>query len=64
MTPRFNSDFKEPTMNDQPSELFVSSTGDGARRVYTAPQLVIHGTIQTLTLDTGGTDGTSSVDTD
>lgn len=32
------------------------------RRAYTAPRLVVHGTVQTLTQDTIGIDGASSVD--
>jgi len=32
------------------------------RRAYTAPRLVVHGTVQTLTLGTTGVDGTSGVD--
>ncbi len=33
------------------------------RRAYTAPRLVVHGTVQTLTQDTSGIDGASGVDT-
>ena len=33
------------------------------RRAYTTPRLMVHGTVQTLTLGTTGVDGASGVDT-
>jgi hypothetical protein len=35
---------------------------EAPRRPYTAPCLTVHGTVQTLTLNTGGEDSASSVD--
>ncbi len=48
-------------MNEQDHKTEPTPATD-ARRTYTAPRLMVHGTVQTLTLGTSGVDGTSGID--